>query len=333
VGAVVSREGGATGSREPRLLTEQDGPVLVVRFTNPPRNFFDERTSFELRALVKRIEKNASIGAVVFTGQDLYVTHYSVPDILAGSRKAPFHVPYRLARLDMPLVRLLQRIGPIDRALSRTRLANVMATARTYDTFHRMNSSAKVYIAAINGLAFGMGAVLALACDLRFMAGGEHAVFGFIEPGISMLAGAGGTQRLTRMVGQSRALEMLLEGGWITADDAAELGIVHKVVSSPDEVLETAVAAGRRLAARSRELNREIKRMIYDAGTRSLTRGMRMEAASLVSTVTTRRAAMDCEGYLRELAKKHDPPTDADVMAAWTTMLDTGPRPQDARLV
>src|SRR5947209_15686821 len=109
-------------------------------------------------------------------------------------------------------------------------MANVMATARNYRTFERMNSSEKVYIAAINGLAFGMGAVLALACDLRYMAEGEHAVFGLIEPGISMLGGAGGTQRLTRMLGQSRALDMLLEGSWVTADEAAKLGIVHQVL-------------------------------------------------------------------------------------------------------
>jgi enoyl-CoA hydratase len=317
-------------SGEPRLLTEQDGPVLIVRFNNPPRNFFDEQTSFELSALVRRVEKDASIGAVVFTGNALYVTHYSVPEILAGSRKAPFRIPYRLARLDWPLVRVLQRIGPLDRALARTLLANVMATARTYHAFERMNSSAKVYIAAINGLAFGMGAVLALACDLRYMADGEHAVFGLIEPGISMLAGAGGTQRLARMVGQSRALGMLLEGSWITAHQAAELGLVHQV-APPDEVLGTAVAAGRRLAARSRDLTREIKRMIYDAGTRSLTRGMRMEAASLVATVTAKRCAIDCERYLRELAR-NDPPTDADVVAAWTRMLDTDPQRDDARV-
>src|SRR5439155_26170403 len=125
-------------------------------------------------------------------------------------------------------------------------------------TFRRISASDKVFIAAINGLALGMGAILALACDLRLMADPEDAAFGLIETGISILAAAGGTQRLTRMVGQSRAAELLLEGRWISPTEAAAVGLVHRGVPR-DELQAESLALAHRLAGRSPELYLESK--------------------------------------------------------------------------
>jgi hypothetical protein len=69
-------------------------------------------------------------------------------------------------------------------------------------------------------------------------------------------------------------------------------------------------------------LNGEIKRMVYDAGTRPFARAMRMESASMLATMSTARATQDMETYLGELAK-HDPPTDRQILDAWEKMLAT----------
>jgi enoyl-CoA hydratase len=310
-----------------RLLTEQQGRVVIVTFTNPPRNFFDAQTSIELGALVREIDRDSSIGAVIFTGKDLFVTHFNVPDLLRASRSAPFQLSYRQARILGAVSRLLERTGPLEPALRKTALGHQLTLLRIPRTVRQMSASDKVFIAAINGVALGMGAILALACDLRLMADGEDAAFGLIETGISILAAAGGTQRLTRMVGQSRAAELLLEGRWLSPAEAAAIGLVHRVVPAQD-LQGDALTLAHRLAGRSSVLNGEIKRMVYDAASKPIARAMRMENASMTATLSTPRATQDMEAYLAELAK-HDPPTDRQVLDAWEKMLTTGPSEAD----
>lgn len=306
-----------------RLLTEQDGRVLTVRFSNPPRNFFDEQTGIELARLVRSIDRDSSIGAVIFTGEALYVTHYSVPELLRGSETAPFPLRYSQARSYAALMRVLGRIGPLEQALRRTPLRDSLTMPRLYRTFARMNASETVYIAAINGLAFGMGAILALQCDLRLMAEGDDYALGLIETGISILAAAGGTQKLVRMVGHSRAMEMLLEGSWVSPAEAADLGLVNDVVP-PEALQQEAMSMARRLAARSPVLNREIKRSVYEAGTRRARPAMRMEAASMYRTITSRRARQDLASYLRQL-EQYEQLTDRNIIDAWRRALGIAP--------
>ena len=307
----------------PRLVTEQDGRVLTVRFSNPPRNFFDEQTGVELERLVRSIARDASLGAVIFTGEGLYVTHYSVPELLRGAESAPFPLRYSQARSYAGVMRMIGRIGPVDRALRHTPLRDSLTMPRLYRTFARMNASDKVFIAAINGLAFGMGAILALQCDLRLMAEGEDHAFGLIESGISILAAAGGTQRLVRMVGQSRAMEMLLEGNWVSPARAAKLGLVHHVVP-PEALQDEAMAMARRLAARSKVLNQEIKRAVYDAGTRPARSAMRMEAVSMYTSITSPRARQDLAAYIHQL-EPYESPTDRNIIDAWRQALGHPP--------
>jgi enoyl-CoA hydratase / 3-hydroxyacyl-CoA dehydrogenase len=103
-------------------------------------------------------------------------------------------------------------------------------------------------IAAVNGLAFGGGCELAMACDVRVAA--QSAVFGQPEVKLGIIPGFGGTQRLPRLVGVNKALEMNLIGDAILADEAYEFGLVNRVV--PDhELFETALAWARKLAAQA----------------------------------------------------------------------------------
>ena len=105
--------------------------------------------------------------------------------------------------------------------------------------------SSIVTIAAVNGLAFGGGCELAMACDVRLAA--QSAIFGQPEVKLGIIPGFGGTQRLPRLVGENKALEMNLIGDPIGADEAYEYGLVNRVVFD-HELLDTALAWARRLA-------------------------------------------------------------------------------------
>ncbi len=108
-----------------------------------------------------------------------------------------------------------------------------------------MERSSITTIAAVNAVAFGGGCELAMACDLRIAA--ESASFGQPEINLGIVPGFGGTQRLRRLIGEGKALEMNLTGDPIAADEAYELGLANRVV--PDhELLDTAVAWARKLA-------------------------------------------------------------------------------------
>ncbi|MCF7826942.1 MAG: enoyl-CoA hydratase/isomerase family protein [Candidatus Marinimicrobia bacterium] len=93
--------------------------------------------------------------------------------------------------------------------------------------FSLIEASAKPVIAAVNGFALGGGCELALACHLRFAS--ENAIFGQPEVKLGVIAGFGGTQRLPRLIGRGRALDLLLSGRMVKADEALQLGLVNGV--------------------------------------------------------------------------------------------------------
>jgi enoyl-CoA hydratase/3-hydroxyacyl-CoA dehydrogenase len=148
--------------------------------------------------------------------------------------------------------------------------------AELLESAHRfmrgMEQSSTVTIAAVNSIAFGGGCELAMACDFRIAA--ESASFGQPEITLGIIPGFGGTQRLPRLVGQAKALEMNLLGDPIDAYEAHRVGLVNQVV--PDhELFETALAWAHRLAGQAPLAAGEIKRVSNQA---VLDDGLRAEA-------------------------------------------------------
>jgi enoyl-CoA hydratase/3-hydroxyacyl-CoA dehydrogenase len=129
---------------------------------------------------------------------------------------------------------------------------------QTHALLREMEESSIATIAAVNALAFGGGCELAMACDFRIAA--ESATFGQPEISLGIIPGFGGTQRLPRLVGEGRALELNLIGEPIGAEEAYEAGLATRVV--PDhELLDTALAWARKLAGQAPLAIQQIKRV------------------------------------------------------------------------
>lgn len=104
--------------------------------------------------------------------------------------------------------------------------------ARGQRTFDRIENSPKPFIAAVNGFALGGGCELAMACHFRIAA--ENAQFGQPEVNLGLIPGYGGTQRLTKLTGPARALELMMTGDMISAGKALEMGLVNQVISAEE---------------------------------------------------------------------------------------------------
>ncbi len=115
-------------------------------------------------------------------------------------------------------------------------------------------------IAAVNGLAFGGGCEIAMACDVRLAA--RSAIFGQPEVNLGIIPGFGGTQRLARLVGPAKALEMNTVGDPISAEDAYEYGLVNRVVED-HELFDQALAWARKLAGQAPVAVEQIKRVSH----------------------------------------------------------------------
>jgi len=154
-----------------------------------------------------------------------------------------------------------------------------------------------VSIAAVNGVALGGGCELALACDLRIAA--EHAVFGLPEPTLGIIPGAGGTQRLPRIVGLGRAREMILTGARWDARRALETGLVSAVVPRGD-----LLGAARAMAARVLELGplavRLAKRALTASAEMPLHAGLAYESALQAITFESADKAEGTAAFLEK---------------------------------
>jgi enoyl-CoA hydratase len=297
--------------------TERRGRVLVVRIDNPPHNFMTGEMVRELFDLVRSLDGDGSVGAVVVTGkpEGQYITHYDVGEILASVERAGIAAPPWLTALVLRIAGAVRRIPGLRSAAERTPLAAVFELYRIHDLFLAMNRSDKVFIAAINGPATGGGCELSLACDVRIMASAEIAI-GLPEMTVDFNPGAGGTQRLPRLVGVGRAMEMMLEGRTLSPREALAIGLVQAVVP-PDKVAEAAIRIAERLARRSPEAVRALKRAVYEGGSKPLARGLGVERKWFMVSSATESSKRKMAAMARQVQAEGSPWITTETLGAW----------------
>lgn len=148
------------------------------------------------------------------------------------------------------------------------------------ETISRLEQTPKLVVAALNGHTVGGGLEIALACDLRIARNGEYQV-GLPEIGLGVLPGTGGTQRLSRILGASRAIEMMVEGTKVSVGRAEELGLVNKVwdADSADDFLRQVVAYARGFCPPNGAAMAagRIKRAVHSGLESSLEQGLALE--------------------------------------------------------
>ncbi|HEY1509182.1 MAG TPA: enoyl-CoA hydratase-related protein [Solirubrobacteraceae bacterium] len=176
--------------------------------------------------------------------------------------------------------------------------ANMEMIRVSQAAFKRMSGASELFIAHIAGHAMGGGLEIALACDIRVASAGSFRL-GLPEVTLGLLPGNGGTQRLTRLVGPSRAMELLLTGRTYGVEEAVAIGLVASVFDDERGVLEYAqrFASGAALALGS------IKRCVHEGGGQSLEEGLALEAQLMERLFRSR----DADEGLHAFVEKRPP--------------------------
>jgi len=170
----------------------------------------------------------------------------------------------------------------------------------THALFKELGSGRIATIAAVNGLAFGGGCELAMACDVRIAA--RSALFGQPEIKLGIIPGFGGTQRLPRLVGVNKALEMNLVGDPVLADEAFEFGLANRVVED-HELLDTALAWARKLAQAAPVALEQIKRI---SGAGDLDDGIEAEKRAFAEVFQSADAKEGISAFLGKRAPRFE---------------------------
>jgi enoyl-CoA hydratase/3-hydroxyacyl-CoA dehydrogenase len=229
------------GEQTETVKLETRGDVAIAWLANLPMNSISPQVIADLETVWNRVKESGEVGAMVVAS--------SVPVVFS-------------AGADIKAFTTLDESSGAD------------LIHRAHALFRDFGQARVVTIAAVNSIAFGGGCELAMACDVRIAA--EAAVFGQPEVKLGIIPGFGGTQRLPRLVGQSKALELNLVGDAILSEEALELGLANRVV--PDhELFETALMWGRKLGAQAPVAVEQIKAVSangdIDAGIEAEKRG------------------------------------------------------------
>lgn len=226
------------------LLLEVKENVAIVTVNRPDKlNALNRDTILEFRNLFKELRSNDSVSVIILTGS-------GEKAFVAGAD--------------------IKEINELD-VLAAKKFAE-----RGQYVFNYIENMNKPVIAAVNGFALGGGCELALACHFRLA--GNNAKFGQPEVNLGIIPGYGGTQRLTRLINSGRAMEYILTGDMIDADEALRIGLVNRVYPQA-ELMHKAFELAKKIASKGQNAIRFAIKAINAAGQISLKEGQNYEAS------------------------------------------------------
>ncbi len=207
------------------LLEKKDG-VAVITLNRPPMNPLNEELFVELKDAIDALDADDDVGCVVITGagDKAFSAGADVKDMMGRDVRGAMAFP-----------------------------------ERAREAFLAIESCGKAVIAAINGFAFGGGCELALSCDFRFAS--DKAKIGQPEINLAITPGGGGTQRLPRLIGPSKAKMLLFTGDIISAEEALRIGLVDRVFSA-DRLMDETMEFAKKIASKPKLALRLIKQAV-----------------------------------------------------------------------
>lgn len=231
-----------------------------------------------------------------------------VEEILELGDRIPFWIPPLIASFALAYERFISYL-PYGRRLFMTSAytRGLSALNLYHQVCARIRSSPAVFIAEVNGRAFGGGCELSLSCDFRIMVDGpleEGFAIGQPEIVLGLTPGGGGTQMLARSVGNAKALEICLEGRPIPAKEALELGLVTHIVPA-DKLHAATQDLAIRMSRRSAVAVKAIKTCVHYGSSLSIMDGMRVEQSEFAGCASVRGHHPAMRKYLKEKEKLH----------------------------
>lgn len=216
-------EQAATSAKVVSVTQEKDG-VALIHLNRPPANSYDRQFIDDLNAAIDEVRFEEAIAAAVLLSD--------LPKFFSAGAD----------------INMFRSVSPRVRA---------MTILHMHEVLRKIEHTPKVFIAAIGGHCLGGGLEIALATDFRFAAEGDYRI-GVPEVTLGLLPGNGGTQRLPRLIGRQKAMELLLTGKPMDPKTASSLGIVDRLVT-PDALVSEAVGFAASLAGGPRLAIGEIK--------------------------------------------------------------------------
>jgi enoyl-CoA hydratase/3-hydroxyacyl-CoA dehydrogenase len=205
------KEGGYILAPPENIHVKKEGHIAVITIDHPPANAWNLVTMTQFETAIDAVETDKAIRAVILTGAGkCFSAGFDVSDAANGAE-----------------------IGAKGRSLWR-----------------RIDRSSKPFVAAINGFALGGGLELAMCCHFRIMADHPKNKIGLTELNLGIIPGWGGTQNLARIVGKSRALDMMLFSKRVEAKEALEMGLINEI-STPENLMKDTMAFAGKLAGRA----------------------------------------------------------------------------------
>jgi enoyl-CoA hydratase/carnithine racemase len=298
------------------LKTRKENYTLWVEIHNPPVNFLTVAMLEELFDLVKQVSKDDTIRVFILTGgiEDIYIMHFSIPELLnlsTDNKKLLLNlfVKSRITGAILKYVTtytnwLMDCFGWYETLMLKiTKIMSGYSSSlylwfimqRVYFAIERLN---KITIAAINGNCNGGGTELSACFDFRFMIGDQEFTIGKPEVLVNIVPGGGSTQRLPRLIGRAKALELMLRGNQWDAREAQRVGLITGIFNK-NEFKSRVQEFADLMSKRPMTAVDAIKKCVHDGMETTLRHGLSIESEQNIRCLDTEDTINAMQTYIR----------------------------------